>query len=157
YLIARGDPLGVGGELPLWGEVGLAVSIGCIGGIGINTAHQPGHKEESPERWGCKNAPSPSFYGAAYNAHKRAHHARVTTPPATRPRARCCALSGACGSGCATSPSPPRTPGTPTTSRPTCCSTTCSGTATTTRTPPVATRPCATTRSRRCCRPGTPG
>ncbi len=41
YLIARGDPFG-GGDLPLWAEVGLAISIGCIGGIGINTAHELG-------------------------------------------------------------------------------------------------------------------
>ena len=32
-------------------KVGLAVSIGCIGGIGINTAHELGHKKESHERW----------------------------------------------------------------------------------------------------------
>src|SRR5204862_3783979 len=32
YLIARGDPLGIGDELPLWAKIGLAVSIGCIGG-----------------------------------------------------------------------------------------------------------------------------
>src|SRR5215210_3286366 len=36
YLIARGDPLGIGGDLPLYAQIGLAVSIGCIGGIGIN-------------------------------------------------------------------------------------------------------------------------
>ena len=69
----------------------------------------------------------------------------------------CCARRSASATGSATSGSTPRTPGTPTTSRPTCCSTTCSGTATTTPTRPGATRRCATTSSRRCCRPGTPG
>ena len=40
YLIARG---GFGGaELSTFSEIGLAVSIGCIGGIGINTAHEIG-------------------------------------------------------------------------------------------------------------------
>src|SRR3546814_9849496 len=32
--------------MTLWQEVGIAVSIGAIGGIGINTAHELGHKKE---------------------------------------------------------------------------------------------------------------
>jgi alkane 1-monooxygenase len=80
YLIARGDPLGVGGELPLWAKVGLAVSIGCIGGIGINTAHELGHKKESHERWLSKIALAQSFYGHFYIEHNRGHHVRVATP-----------------------------------------------------------------------------
>lgn len=78
YLIARGDP--VRGDLPLWGEVGLAVSIGCIGGIGINTAHELGHKKESHERWLSKIALAQSFYGHFYIEHNRGHHVRVATP-----------------------------------------------------------------------------
>ena len=42
--------------LALWEKVGLAISIGCIGGIGINTAHELGHKKESHERWLSKIA-----------------------------------------------------------------------------------------------------
>ena len=80
YLIARGDPLGLGGDLPLWGKVGLAVSIGCIGGIGINTAHELGHKKESHERWLSKIALAQSFYGHFYIEHNRGHHVRVATP-----------------------------------------------------------------------------
>src|SRR3954466_10937814 len=80
YLIARGDPLGVGGEIPLWAKVGLAVSIGCIGGIGINTAHELGHKKESTERWLSKIALAQSFYGHFYIEHNRGHHVRVATP-----------------------------------------------------------------------------
>ena len=49
YLISVGDPLG-GETLALWEKVGLAVSIGTIGGIGINTAHELGHKKKSHER-----------------------------------------------------------------------------------------------------------
>src|SRR5690242_17345917 len=80
YLIARGDPLGVGGELPLWAKIGLAVSIGCIGVIGINTAHELGHKRESHERWLSKIALAQSFYGHFYIEHNPGHHVRVATP-----------------------------------------------------------------------------
>jgi alkane 1-monooxygenase len=40
-------------------KIGLAVSIGCIGGIGINTAHELGHKKEANERWLSKVALAP--------------------------------------------------------------------------------------------------
>ena len=80
YLIARGDPLGIGGELPLCAKIGLAISIGCIGGIGINTAHELGHKKESNERWLSKIALAQSFYGHFYIEHNRGHHVRVATP-----------------------------------------------------------------------------
>jgi alkane 1-monooxygenase len=61
-------------------KVGLAVSIGCIGGIGINTAHELGHKKESNERWLSKIALAQSFYGHFYIEHHRGHHVRVATP-----------------------------------------------------------------------------
>ncbi len=61
-------------------KVGLAISIGCIGGIGINTAHELGHKRESHERWLSKIALAQSFYGHFYIEHNRGHHVRVATP-----------------------------------------------------------------------------
>ncbi len=61
-------------------KVGLAVSIGCIGGIGINTAHELGHKREANERWLSKIALAQSFYGHFYIEHNRGHHVRVATP-----------------------------------------------------------------------------
>ena len=64
----------------MWDKVGLAVSIGCIGGIGINTAHELGHKKESHERWLSKIALAQSFYGHFYIEHNRGHHVRVATP-----------------------------------------------------------------------------
>ncbi len=67
-------------ELSLVGKVGLAVSIGSIGGIGINTAHELGHKKESHERWLSKIALAQSFYGHFYIEHNRGHHVRVATP-----------------------------------------------------------------------------
>jgi alkane 1-monooxygenase len=73
YLVARGD-------LSTLDRVGIAISIGCIGGIGINTAHELGHKKESHERWLSKVALAQSFYGHFYIEHNRGHHVRVATP-----------------------------------------------------------------------------
>src|SRR3954465_1182435 len=73
WLIAHGD-------LAVADKIGLAVSIGCIGGIGINTAHELGHKKESHERWLSKIALAQSFYGHFYIEHNRGHHVRVATP-----------------------------------------------------------------------------
>ncbi len=71
----------VGGDaLDTWDKIGLAVSIGCIGGIGINTAHELGHKKESHERWLSKVALAPVAYGHFYIEHNRGHHVRVATP-----------------------------------------------------------------------------
>ncbi len=77
--IARPEWLGVA-PLSTWEQVGLAVSIGAIGGIGINTAHELGHKKESHERWLSKIALAQSFYGHFYIEHNRGHHVRVATP-----------------------------------------------------------------------------
>ena len=80
YLVVRGDPLGIGGEIGLLASIGLAATIGCIGGIGINTAHELGHKREANERWLSKVALAQSFYGHFYIEHNRGHHVRVATP-----------------------------------------------------------------------------
>jgi alkane 1-monooxygenase len=61
-------------------KVGLAMTIGTIAGIGINTAHELGHKKESHERWLAKIALAQSFYGHFYIEHNRGHHVRVATP-----------------------------------------------------------------------------
>ena len=73
WLVGSGDLSGVD-------RLGLAVSVGCIGGIGINTAHELGHKKESHERWLSKIALTHSFYGHFYIEHNRGHHVRVATP-----------------------------------------------------------------------------
>lgn len=61
-------------------KIGLAISVGMIGGIGINTAHELGHKKESYERWLSKIALAQSFYGHFFIEHNRGHHVRVATP-----------------------------------------------------------------------------
>ena len=68
------------GNLSVIDKVGLALAIGVIGGIGINTAHELGHKKESLERWLSKIALAPSFYGHFYIEHNHGHHSRVATP-----------------------------------------------------------------------------
>lgn len=73
YLIAVRD-------WPVMDKIGLAATIGFIGGIGINTAHELGHKKESHERWLSKIALAQSFYGHFYIEHNRGHHVRVATP-----------------------------------------------------------------------------
>jgi alkane 1-monooxygenase len=74
WLIAASRDLGA------WDKLGLAISIGCIGGIGINTAHELGHKKEANERWLSKIALAQVFYGHFYIEHNRGHHVRVATP-----------------------------------------------------------------------------
>jgi alkane 1-monooxygenase len=61
-------------------KVGLAMTVGTIAGIGINTAHELGHKKESHERWLAKIALAQSCYGHFYIEHNRGHHVRVATP-----------------------------------------------------------------------------
>ena len=85
YLIAHGDPFALlgwqsQGDLSVIDKIGLAISVGTIGGIGINTAHELGHKKESHERWLSKIALAPTFYGHFYIEHNRGHHVRVATP-----------------------------------------------------------------------------
>ena len=69
-----------GVELSLVDKLGLSLSIGVIGGIGINTAHELGHKKESHERWLAKIALAQVAYGHFYIEHNRGHHVRVATP-----------------------------------------------------------------------------
>jgi alkane 1-monooxygenase len=61
-------------------KIGLALSIGALGGVAINTAHELGHKKDALERWLSKIALAQSCYGHFYVEHNRGHHARVATP-----------------------------------------------------------------------------
>ncbi len=68
------------GGLGLVDSIGLALTVGTVAGIGINTAHELGHKKEKHERWLAKIALAQSFYGHFYIEHNRGHHVRVATP-----------------------------------------------------------------------------
>ncbi|WP_241385946.1 alkane 1-monooxygenase [Rhodococcus sp. CH91] len=72
--------LGVDGGLGIASKIGLAISLGVVAGIGINTAHELGHKKVEFERRLSKWALAPSFYGHFYIEHNRGHHVRVATP-----------------------------------------------------------------------------
>lgn len=62
------------------GKVGLAITVGLVGGVAINTAHELGHKRDEHERWLSKIALAQSAYGHFYLEHNRGHHVRVATP-----------------------------------------------------------------------------
>jgi alkane 1-monooxygenase len=68
------------GGLTVVESLGLTITVGCIGGLGINTAHELGHKKERVERWLSKIALAQCWYGHFYIEHNRGHHVRVATP-----------------------------------------------------------------------------
>ena len=72
--------LGLDDGLGLVSKIGLAISIGVMGGVGINTAHELGHKKEQLERRLSRIALAQTFYGHFYIEHNRGHHVRVSTP-----------------------------------------------------------------------------
>lgn len=72
--------LAVTQPLSWWEWLGLMFTVGIVNGIGINTAHELGHKRESVERWLAKIALAPVAYGHFYVEHNRGHHVRVATP-----------------------------------------------------------------------------
>ncbi len=58
----------------------MALTVGMVSGIAINTAHELGHKRASLERWLSRVALAQSGYGHFYIEHNRGHHVRVATP-----------------------------------------------------------------------------
>lgn len=68
------------GGLSWFAQLGLAFTIGAVGGIGIANAHELGHKKPKHERWLAKLVLAQSCYGHFYVEHNRGHHARVATP-----------------------------------------------------------------------------
>ncbi|WP_229683975.1 alkane 1-monooxygenase [Nocardia camponoti] len=82
YIIAAPNLhwLGFEGGANVIDKIGISISVGMIGGIGINTAHELGHKKVSLERWLARIALAQTFYGHFYIEHNRGHHVRVATP-----------------------------------------------------------------------------
>ena len=66
-------------------KIGLMVTVGIIGGVAINAAHELGHKTSRTERRASKVALAQTCYGHFYVEHNRGHHKRVATveDPAT--------------------------------------------------------------------------
>ncbi len=69
-----------GDDLSVIDKLGLAATLGFVSGIGINAAHELGHRVESMERWLAKIALAQSGYGHFFVEHNRGHHVRVATP-----------------------------------------------------------------------------
>src|SRR6201999_928099 len=82
YLFTASDLswLGFEGGLSWPAKIGLALSVGVLGGVGINTAHEMGHKKDELERWLSKTTLAQTCYGHFYIEHNRGHHVRVATP-----------------------------------------------------------------------------
>jgi alkane 1-monooxygenase len=74
------DWLGISGGLGLISKIGVMLTVGIVGGVGINTAHELGHKRENVERWLSKITLAQTLYGHFYIEHNRGHHVRVATP-----------------------------------------------------------------------------
>jgi alkane 1-monooxygenase len=68
------------GDLSIFESVGVALTMGVVGGIAINTAHELGHKRASSERWLSRVALAQTGYGHFFIEHNRGHHVRVATP-----------------------------------------------------------------------------
>jgi alkane 1-monooxygenase len=67
------------GGLSGQGALGLAITVGCVAAVGINTAHELGHKKDDLEKWLAKVALAQSAYGHFAVEHNRGHHVRVAT------------------------------------------------------------------------------
>lgn len=72
--------LAVTSDLPWYHLVGLALSVGMVNGVAINTAHELGHKKSKFDRWMARISLAPTFYGHFYVEHNRGHHKNVATP-----------------------------------------------------------------------------
>ena len=68
------------GGMTIVEAIGLALTMGVVGGIAINTAHELGHKRESSEKWLSRVALAQTGYGHFFIEHNRGHHVRVATP-----------------------------------------------------------------------------
>jgi alkane 1-monooxygenase len=79
YLFGGGSLFG-SAPLTVFDKIGLALGIGMVAGIAINTAHELGHKKQQHERWFARVALAQPFYGHFFIEHNRGHHVRVATP-----------------------------------------------------------------------------
>ncbi len=69
-----------GTEMSWFGIVGAILNCAYVNGIGINTAHELGHKREALPRFLAKLTLAPVAYGHFFVEHNFGHHRRVATP-----------------------------------------------------------------------------
>ncbi len=67
-------------KTPMADRVGLALTVGAINGIGINTAHELGHKHDKQSRLLAMASLAPTGYTHFAVEHNFGHHRRVATP-----------------------------------------------------------------------------
>ncbi|GAA3169048.1 hypothetical protein GCM10020255_056420 [Rhodococcus baikonurensis] len=61
-------------------KIALAMTVGVVAGVGINAAHELGHKNNRHERRLAKIVLAQSLYGHFYIEHNHGHHVKVATP-----------------------------------------------------------------------------
>ena len=67
-------------ELTIWSVIAVALTAGAYSGLGINTAHELGHKKPAFERLLAKIVQAVPVYGHFCIEHNRGHHTHVATP-----------------------------------------------------------------------------
>ncbi|PVY70011.1 alkane 1-monooxygenase [Tamilnaduibacter salinus] len=67
-------------KTPTSDKLGLTLTVGAINGIGINTAHELGHKPEKSKKLLAMMALAPTGYTHFVVEHNFGHHKRVATP-----------------------------------------------------------------------------
>ncbi|HEA53970.1 hypothetical protein LCGC14_0925140 [marine sediment metagenome] len=67
-------------DTPIEDRIGLALTVGAINGVGINTAHELGHKSTRLNKWMAMAALAPTGYTHFAVEHNFGHHKRVATP-----------------------------------------------------------------------------
>lgn len=67
-------------DLTVWSIIALAITAGSYSGLGINTAHELGHKKPALERLLAKIVLAVPAYGHFCIEHNRGHHKDVATP-----------------------------------------------------------------------------
>jgi alkane 1-monooxygenase len=67
-------------DLSWWGLLILAYAAGADAGLGLNTAHELGHKHSALEQWLARLALAVPAYGHFTVEHGRGHHRWVATP-----------------------------------------------------------------------------
>lgn len=65
---------------PIEDKIGLTLTVGAINGIGINTAHELGHKSNKFNKLMAMAALAPTGYTHFVVEHNFGHHKRVATP-----------------------------------------------------------------------------
>ncbi len=66
-------------DLTIWSVLALALTAGSYSGLGINTAHEMGHKKTDLERFLAKIVLAVPAYGHFCIEHNRGHHTAVAT------------------------------------------------------------------------------